>query len=122
MTGKLAEAGADLLPEACTVAQCASWLPREELTRFALLAYEMAWRGMRPNPGESFMQDGYPWSNRATFRDFLLDNLALLVGEHARVVGASDVAIDEHEAHRLGMLRGDFRDALEHDSPDEVRP
>ena len=78
-----------LLAAPTTALECWNWLPREELTRLAMLAFEMARRGCEPGHGEPFVQDGAPWCGRDSFTAELLDNLALLVGRYSVEVGAA---------------------------------
>lgn len=101
------KAAKTLLEPARTAVECYAWLPREELTRLAALAYSMAQYASSPDDGQGFIQDGEPWSNRGTFMADMLDNLALLVGEYALSVGVE--APDNHSPQRLAVLREDFR-------------
>lgn len=102
-------AAVEPLEPAGTPAECVNWLAREDLTRLALKAYEMARGDCTPRPGESFMVDGDTYAGRSTFRDCLLDNLALLVDRHGLEVGCwpSFNGMD-----RLEMLEVDFRQRL----------
>lgn len=94
------------LPPAEGPAECANWLPREELTVRAALAYEMARLDCFPESG-GFMQDGAPYSDRETFMSCLLDNLALLIGDYARAVGAA--VPSTHDPERLALLADGYR-------------
>ena len=98
-----------LLAEPTTAAECWNWLPREELTKLAMLAFEMARRGCEPGNGEPFVQDGAPWCGRDSFTADLLDNLALLVGRYSVEVGAASCF---EGSDRLLLLEEDFRAQL----------
>lgn len=91
-----------VMPPAGNPAACASWLPLEELTRLSAVAHAMARSECEP-PGASFFECGEPWSNRQTFVESLLDDLALLLGEYAMSVGAGDMPC--HDPERLALLR-----------------
>lgn len=103
-------APADLLDAATTAADCASWLLREDLTRLALLAYEMARLDCAPPGGQPFMVAGDAYCDRLTFRDVLLDNLALLIDRHGIDVGCWPEA---NGMDRLELVLADYRRALE---------
>ena len=92
-----------LLP-ACSPSECASWLPPDKLVLRALAAYEMARLACVPESG-GFMDGGEPYSNRETFISDLLDNFALLVGDHAREAGVP--VPSTHDQDRLDLLIAD---------------
>jgi hypothetical protein len=72
---------------------CWDWLTREDVTRMAARAFELARAECFPPAGERFMQDGMPWSGRDSFAI----DLALVFELQVK-----------NEAHRLGIDRGDF--------------
>ena len=96
------------LAPAANPQDCFNWLQREDLTRMALKAYEMARRDCYPE-SEGFMVAGEAYSDRQTFRDALLDNLALLVDRHGLDVGCwrSAAGLD-----RLELVEADYRRRL----------
>ena len=96
------------LPAAASPQACFNWLQREDLTRLALKAYEMARCDCFPET-EGFMVDGVAYCDRSTFRDSLLDNLALLVDRHGLEVGCwpSAAGLD-----RLDLVEADYRRRL----------
>lgn len=94
------------LAPAASPVECISWLPREELTRLAMLAYDMARFDCTPQAGEAFHLDGDAYAGRETFRDCLLDNLSLLVNQHGRVIGCWPSFA---EMDRLEMLEAEYR-------------
>jgi len=87
---------------------CFSWLQREDLTRLALKAYEMARRDCYPE-SQGFMVAGEAYCDRPTFRDALLDNLALLVDRHGLDVGCWRTA---DGLDRLDLIEADYRRRL----------
>lgn len=97
-----------LLTPAASPLECSSWLQREDLTRLALKAYEMARRGCEPD-SEPFMVAGDAFSDRRTFRDALVDNLALLLDRHGLELGCWP-GVDGLD--RLELLEGDYRRRL----------
>lgn len=96
------------LPAAASPQECFNWLQREDLTRLALKAYEMARRDCFPE-SEGFMVDGMAYCDRATFRDALVDNLALLVGRFGLEVGCWS-SVEGLE--RLEFIEADYRRRL----------
>lgn len=89
------------LSPATNPAACFSWLPLEELTRLAAVAHAMA--ASDCFPAGAFFEDGVAWMDRETFFSGLLDNLRLLLAEHASAVGAGDMPGGDPE--RLAVLR-----------------
>lgn len=80
-------------------ADCWDWLTREDVTRHALAAFEMARRGCFPPAGERFRDaEGLAWSGRATFADDLADFFSMRIKAMAHGFGLGDF---EPEARRL---------------------
>ncbi|MGB7422536.1 MAG: hypothetical protein WA917_11790 [Comamonas sp.] len=98
-----------LLDAPATPLDCWAWLPREELTRLTAFALEMARLSCNPPSGERFMVSGDAWCDRRTFRDALLDNLALLIDRHGLDVGCWEQA---EGMPRLQRLLRDYRRSL----------
>lgn len=110
-------ASVERLAPAMNPLECVTWLPREELTRMAMLAYEMARRDCIPPAGQQFSESGDLWSDRRSFWVCLADNLTLLLGEHGRQVGA----FDEYEGmDRLPLLQATYRQRLAEESLAEL--
>lgn len=94
------------LAPAASPVECVSWLPREELTRMAMLAYEMARYDVTPEHGAPFVEDGSAYGGRDNFRDYLIENLGLLVSRHGIECGCWPVA---EGMDRLEALESEFR-------------
>ena len=110
-------ASVELLAPAMNPLECVTWLPREELTRMAMLAYDMARRDCIPPAGQQFSEAGDLWCDRRSFWFCLADNLTLLLGEHGRQVGA----FDEYEGmDRLPLLQATYRRRLADESLAEL--
>lgn len=106
-------AAVEPLATARTPGECYSWLPREELTRMAMVAYEMSRLECHPKPGESFSIDGDVMCDQGTFLSQLIDNLHLILAEYAAVFGIHDPTfLIRRDPERLAMLRADYRQRL----------
>ena len=82
-------------------ADCWDWMTREDATRHALAAFEMARRECFPPAGERFRDaDDCAWSSRETFADMLADCFALRIKAVAHGYGLGDFA---PEAQRLAL-------------------
>jgi len=82
-------------------ADCWDWLTREDVTRHALAAYEMARRECSPPAGERFVDaGGLPWTGRASFAEDLADCFSMRIKAMAHGYGIGDFA---PEASRLQL-------------------
>ena len=77
---------------------CWDWITREDVTRHALAAFEMARRQCFPPSGERFVSDGLPWTGRASFAEDLADCFSMRIKAAAHDYGLGDFA---PEAKRL---------------------
>lgn len=82
---------------------CWDWITREDVTRHALAAFEMARRESFPPTGQRFLDaDGCVWSGRETFAETLADCFAMRIKDMAHGYGFGDFA---PEAKRLNLWR-----------------
>jgi hypothetical protein len=87
---------------------CWDWITREEVTRMALVAFEMARKNARPPIGERFLDpsDGVAWSGREDFAQNVSSLFELQVKAEAHRLGiAGDQYADE--VRRLAIWRAD---------------
>ncbi|ASI67949.1 hypothetical protein BA022_04780 [Diaphorobacter nitroreducens] len=70
---------------------CWDWITREDATRHALAAFEMARRECFPPEGERFLDaDLCAWCNRETFADLLADCFSMRIKAMAYGYGFGD--------------------------------
>ena len=81
-----------------TPSDCWDWITREDVTRHALAAFEMARRQCFPPAGERFIADGVAWTGRESFAEDLADCFAVRIKAAAHDYGIGDFA---PEAKRL---------------------
>ena len=72
---------------------CFDWLTREDVTRMAMRAFEVACAGCRAPAGTRFMDDDVAWQSRAGFAHDLAQAFGLQV---------------KNEAHTLALDGGQF--------------
>lgn len=58
---------------------CFDWITPDEAVRMAVRAFAVAREHARPEPGQSFMQEGAPWSTREDFADALANVFSMQV-------------------------------------------
>lgn len=75
------------------VEDCWDWITPEEVTRMAMLSFEMARKACWPDRSEPFMDDGMPNAGR----EYFASTLAMLFELHIK-----------SEAHSRGVAQGDF--------------
>lgn len=59
---------------------CWDWITREDVTRHAFAAFEMARKSAVPPSGGRFLDEtGYPWSGRDSFLEDLIDCFSMRI-------------------------------------------